>query len=422
MSQDLFHIPLTLIAREHIHSLLERKLSETRHMEYKRDIPPTKEEAKRQGDKEKTGKRKDPFFEFACDVSAFANTDGGDILFGIGPDQHKRPVFVGIQEELLDHAKSHIMNLVHDHIEPQIQAINFQTVPYQDGRVVLVMRIPESIYGPHQISLGRHKFWSRTPAGKIYMDYQALHAAFTANVEIIERARDWRDKRLEHIKADPPFGMVRCPLQILHLIPLSFKNAQRSVNLATIAAMDGILRPASIYKITNDRFTADGFASIIRRDNNNIVPGYTQIYRNGQIESVALVETGLFHEHRTIYSKSLESEFVLALERYLLALRLAGANPPILISLAYQNIAGLRIHHNNLSRMVSPEITINETVFPDSLITNWPNKEELFKISKDFLDCLWQSAGVEKSLNYPWNDLIEQDLDRYVKQALSSLV
>lgn len=420
MSQDLFHIPLALVNREQIHSLLTRRLVETRHMEYKREIPMTRDEARAVKDNKE--KKKDPFFEFACDVSAFANTDGGDILFGIGPDEHKRPIFVGVPEETLDHAKSHITNLVYDNIEPQIQAVNFQTVPYEDGKAVLIMRIPKSIYGPHQVSIGRSKFWTRTAAGKISMDYQALHTAFTANVEIIERARDWRAKRLERIYADLPFGIFRRPLQILHLIPLSFKNAQGAIRLATIAAMSGILRPASKYSITNDRFTADGYASILERDENNLVPGYTQVYRNGQTESVTVVETGLFREYFSIYSLSLEREFVNALERYLCALRLSGVNPPILISLAYQNMAGLRMIHNSLINMISQEITTSDAIFPDIVITGWPDKSEILEIAKSLLDCLWQAAGVEKSLNYPWTDLEEQDLEEYSRKALDSLI
>lgn len=420
MPVDIFYIPLDALEAHHIKDLEDRAQVETMHLEYKEQLPPTRKEY---NERNLSKSEKDPFVEFGCDVSAFANAQGGDLIFGIGEAKKtKAPILIGLPDFDLAECQQRLLHLMNQFVEPHVFGVRFKPITMSDGKKLLVVRVPKSLHGPHQVELPRKSFWIRNASGKDFMDYQAIQNAFTSGVEVIERAREWRDKRLKRIYADSPFGVGRRPLQILHLIPLSFRNAQRSVNLATIAAMSGILRPASIYKITNDRFTADGFASIIRRDDNNVVHGYTQIYRNGQLESVSLVETGKFQEHHIIYSKSLENEFVLALERYLLALRLAGANPPILISLAYQNIAGLRMHHNNLSRIVSPEITIDEAVFPDSLIADWPNMEEVLKISKDFLDCLWQSAGVEKSLNYPWNDLIEQDLDRYVKQALSSLV
>jgi hypothetical protein len=89
---SLFYKPLKTITAEDILSLLENQVPEGRDLDYKRDNPfpsqtqdtisPELEAAKKKG--------KDPKYDLLTDISAFANSNGGDIIYGIGEDEdHK---------------------------------------------------------------------------------------------------------------------------------------------------------------------------------------------------------------------------------------------------------------------------------------------------------------------------------------------
>ena len=62
--------PLEQIAADHLPALITNAVSEGRTIDYKRELPGNSD-----GDKK----------EFLADVSSFANTSGGDLVFGMGP-------------------------------------------------------------------------------------------------------------------------------------------------------------------------------------------------------------------------------------------------------------------------------------------------------------------------------------------------
>lgn len=403
---DLFQIPLHRIATVDIDNLLRLEQRETRHLDYKRDLPPIR------GQQVQSKSGKDPFVEFARDVSAFANYQGGDIVFGIGEDEWKKPTFIGIAKKDID--LDHIMNLVKGGIEPQISGIDFQSLDYPNGKSLLVMRIPKSVIGPHQIREGSRIFWSRHSTGKHAMDYQEIHSAFASNLDIVEKAREWRDKRLGLIDTIQPFGINGgSPRHALHLIPLSFKNPLAMPDLLKIAMNSTLLKPSSNFNISTNRYTADGYLYQLPADTNGLVPGYCQFFRNGQVESVFEVSVDYSSQPHKLRSKIEEAEICDAIERYFVAMRFSGCSLPVLASLAYQRLRGKILHCPDGFGIYGKPILENIVVLPELIITEWPSQEKLLEIAKHFMDCLWNASGEPKSPNYPWTYRTPQSFDEY---------
>lgn len=410
MPVDIFHIPLDAIRTEDIQDLLDRAQVETMHLEYKEQMPPTRKEY---NSLPKTDK--DPFVEFGCDVSAFANAQGGDIIFGIAEaEKTKEPVLVGLPDFDLAECQQRLLHIMNQFVEPHIFGVRFMPIPMSNGKTVLIVRVPKSLYGPHQVELQRKSFWIRNASGKNFMDYQAIQNAFTSGFETIERARQWASNQVEKLKTDSPFPMTRTQRQVVHLVPLAFKNAQSSIDLAEIARRADLLRPATNINQASHRYNASGYSYVLKPVD-QIVPGYTQLFRNGQIEAVSALDIARMNYGRnSLYPRPIETEFLDALERHLVALKLVGASTPILMCVAYLDVKALRMFLPGGGGVVGHDITVTHAPLPDFLITEWPNKQQLKTITKHFMDCLWQAAGEPGTPYYPWNDKPEQNLEKYL--------
>jgi hypothetical protein len=78
----LFGKKLQAVTADDIQAVIENGVREDRHIDYKRSLP----------DKTKDNDRK----ELLADVSAFANTSGGDILFGVDEERNEKGEPTGI--------------------------------------------------------------------------------------------------------------------------------------------------------------------------------------------------------------------------------------------------------------------------------------------------------------------------------------
>src|SRR6185437_7719057 len=99
--------------------------------------------------------------EFLYDVSSFANTAGGDIVFGIGDERDTagKPTGIplppqGLAQENLSSEILRMENLVRDGIDPRIAGIEWLPIAGFPSGPVLVMRIPRSCIGPHMVTFG----------------------------------------------------------------------------------------------------------------------------------------------------------------------------------------------------------------------------------------------------------------------------
>lgn len=123
-----------------IQNLIDNKIKESINLEYK-SCPAL-------------SKYKDPKMEVSKDVTAFANSEGGIIIYGVIEDKH---VPIGIDEgydpKII--SKEWLEQVIMDNIKPKIEGIKINQIEMGDdfnARVIYVVSIPKSDKAPHQAS------------------------------------------------------------------------------------------------------------------------------------------------------------------------------------------------------------------------------------------------------------------------------
>jgi predicted HTH transcriptional regulator len=149
-----------------IAELLTSRPREDRMIEYKREL---------------SIDRGDDVKEFLADVSAFANTGGGTILFGIDEKNGEPIGSPGIPIEDADKLVRRVESLIGDNLDPVLRGIHLDVITMEDGKQLLALRVPQSPAAPHMIKKGSPKFYSRGAAGKMPMDTYDLRSAFLAS-------------------------------------------------------------------------------------------------------------------------------------------------------------------------------------------------------------------------------------------------
>ena len=127
----------------------------------------------------KVGSRDNDKKEFLADVSALANTAGGDIVFGITEAQGEATGAPGIDLPDPDAEVLRLEEILRTGLEPRLPRVELRWLPEPGGKGLLVVRTPRSFLGPHRVAFQGHAhFYSRTSAGKARMDVTELRTAF----------------------------------------------------------------------------------------------------------------------------------------------------------------------------------------------------------------------------------------------------
>lgn len=401
MTTSLLNVPLATLQLGHILNLLAEEKTELKQLEYKRELPPSREEIAGLRKSGLLKDNKDPIVEFACDVSAMANSEGGDILFGVDEDTlNLAPIEIGDW----DKTRSRLEQLILSNIEPRLIAFDFRPVEVTPGKFLVILRVPKSLIGPHQISSGRDKFWMRHPGGKHPMDIAQIRAAFLSSATAIDSARRWRDERFDKLlRNDGHLQLEQGPIQILHLIPLSFRDPMRTISIQLLQKQDRFLLPVPRSSSAIGRVNADGFLNFRRIGQDAAVNGYVQFYREGVIESVRIVKTNSSLD-KVFPSAIVEEELFRALGYYLRAMNQAGIAPPILVGIAYFNVAGYRMAGNDFpvfaDEMPQYSIGPNILTYREVLVNEWLSPEQIPDFFQELALSLWNASGYASSHHY----------------------
>src|SRR5450631_2815298 len=119
-----------------LQALCDAGESESSTLDFKRIAPKTQ--------------RDDPDNEFAKDVCAFANVNGGDLVYGVATAQDVADHLTPLSGESVDACKRRLIQVLANHVEPRIANIRLKEVPIEAGGYALVVRVPRSFDGPHR--------------------------------------------------------------------------------------------------------------------------------------------------------------------------------------------------------------------------------------------------------------------------------
>ena len=356
--------------------------------------------------------------EFLNNVSSFANADGGYLIYGIRENKQDAgmPVEVcGLKGDNPGRKTVDMENIIFTGIEPRLRGVTIFPVllPSHENRTAIILHIPKSFAAPHMVkSSGR--FYSRNSIGKFPLDVAQLRNAFELGGTIAERIKSFRVERLGKISAgeETPVPLDEHePKIVLHMIPFNAFATSETFDLKPL--YDGIkgqlYHPLTVWDdITNGyiRFNIDGLVRYIQWKTPLSPSAYTQIFRNGVIETVDMSLLGInafnvnnFHSNvvpTSFSGERYERRLLECIKRFIEVQKFLGVDQPFFLMVSLLNVNGYRIGYGQLE--YTDVIDRNNLIIPEIIIEDFDT--DLAAAIKPIFDTVWNAVGAIGSPNY----------------------
>jgi hypothetical protein len=390
---SLKHLPLDSITEEHLQHLVDERIPESKNIEYKQSLQYATDDQKR---------------EFLSDLTAFANTDGGDLIFGVAEIDGYAGELVGLKNLNTDDTIGKIENLLRDFVHPRIIGAQMKAVALTSGNHALIIRIPRSFSSPHMVKhSGVSRFCGRNANGKYDLDVHELRLAFNAGEAYAERLRAFRLDRINRlVSGEAPVPLSGRHMIVLHILPLDAVRREGHLQTEELskANQEHRLTPMN----TMGWGPAFNFEGLIVKssDRDGKVTSYVQLYRKGFVE---IVETQLLEpkelrpdkpKANLIPSDYWELKILQSFPGYLKALDSIGIPLPYSISLSLLNVRGFKLYlpnsHSHLhgDSQINHEHLLTEEILMESM------GEPVEKLLRPLFDQVWNACGRAGSLSY----------------------
>lgn len=365
-----------------IQRLIDDQDAEGPHLDFKRELP--------RGDN--AGRH-----EFAADVSAFANSGGGDLIYGVEEDAEGRAAAVVALTENPDQEARRLLDVLLNAVEPRMPGVLVQAVPVPGGSV-FVVRVPQSWAGPHRVRTNQH-FFIREGLRKRQLDVPEIRGLFLRSETQAQRVRDFRTERLGKLLAGQgPERLVEGALLVLHLVPSQAALGLMAVD--PVPYMNRQVLPVLGARGASPRLNIDGALSV-RNVGAHGTHGYSQFFRNGFFETVAVEAWGGQEQRASLGSRHYEENVIAIVDAFRRELERLGYLTEMTAMLsvlgADRTELGIdqrrfQLHGDHMGRFDRPQLVI-----PDVLLASDMASEEALR---PLFDQVWQAAGLLRSFNY----------------------
>jgi len=140
--------------------------------------------------------------DLAASIIAFANTDGGQMIFGVNDERE----ITGLGDET-DHVFQFIDNIAFNNCEPPVTIVQ-ETVRDQQGRIVVIVNIPKGDHRPYRTNRG--VYYVRTTSGRrqasreeLLRLFQSTESFYYDETSVIQsNVADLDDKAIERMLKD----------------------------------------------------------------------------------------------------------------------------------------------------------------------------------------------------------------------------
>lgn len=385
------HKPVKELVIADFQGLIDNAVCESRHLDYKRQI-----------DIQTSGQKK----EFLYDISAMANSGGGELIYGIDEERLDdkptgKPIQItGIQVATPDNMRLTIENLLRDSLNPRItgHAIEFIELDGNKDTYIMIIRIPHSLNSPHMVTFEKaYKLYTRNSSGKHQMDISEIRTAILAGKTFIEEVLEWRIEQIAKILANEGCVNIKDgPKIVFHLIPLYFSNPMNFIDAKLLMAQSDHLSALYAGEI-DSRFNLHGFITS-QKFSSDIWPfTYTQFFRTGQIE---FVEADILNHYRHI-PRTFEKNIIERTKKYLQAMQNVDIQPPIVLGLSLLNVKKYPMWKDGSRDDIfikSKAIEDDDLVLPVGILEDWT--QDVSAALKPVFDNLWNACGYPGSINF----------------------
>lgn len=195
-----------------------------------------------EGDKIKASEK---ISEFRTDVCAFANTEGGYLIYGIIEKDGMASSIIGVDIDNPDKFELNLRNKLTP-VMPKAPPVRFQFVKLVSGRYIVIIFIDHDYYAPylHLEDQKNYKIYKRDGNQKTTIGYTELKNMFVQSRVLETEILEFRKRRIEYYNDQ---GTER--FLLYHIIPESFLSDRRelflierrkSISLAAVFAGAGI--------------------------------------------------------------------------------------------------------------------------------------------------------------------------------------
>jgi hypothetical protein len=363
--------PLSQVAEADLLTLIADGEPEGKTLDYKRD-PVGRTDADKK--------------EFLYDVSSFANTLGGDLIFGIDEAGGVATNLVGLPNVNADEEILRLEQMARDGIRPPIIGLQSKGISLANGNSAIVMRIPKSWNPPHQVTYqNAFRFYGRASNGKYQLDVTELRSVFSLSTSAAERLKLFRIERVAKVSGgDTPVPLEVGAKMIVHILPLVAFTGHYFADLNRLwrdhSSLVGVLRGGG-----SPLFNVDG---LVLASANRPASRYAQVFRDGCIEVVADWSAEANTSAR-LPCPAFEIAITEHVYRGKQLLQHIGVTPPLVIMITMIGMKGWRIAtqwDNSAAAFDRDPLFIPELVLEafDGLAQN---------DSRPLIDAIWNAAG-----------------------------
>ncbi len=385
----MFNKNIDQITERDLQNLIDNSVIEWKTLDYKATLPGNSDQDKK---------------EFLADVSSFANSVGGDIIFGIACDNASGipKSLDGLSATNFDHEILRLESSIRDGIEPRISAIALKLIPLPSDKSALIIRIPKSWNSPHRVTYKEHdKFYGRSTNGKYSLDVLELRNAFNLSSTLSERIKNFRIDRINRILAvDTPVPLADNPKIVLHIVPLTSFNPAQVYDISVVNQNPVKLAPIHSSGWDN-RYNLDGILTYSAEKQGKYF-AYTQLFKNGIIEATEAHMLKPWDGQRLIIPSVLfERELMNSLSTYLKLLKEFTIELPAYIFLSVLGVKGYAMATSPRWMFDTYTIDRDHLLVPEAIVQNYDIQPK--DILRQCFDSVWNACGFPQSLSYDEN-------------------
>ena len=347
--------------------------------------------------------------EFLADVSAFINTEGGVLIFGIKELKDEQGQNLGIPEKKtpieinnVDKLIQQIEDLVQNNLEPKVSSLIINPIEVELGNFILIIGVNKTLGLPHMITYkATNKFYKRRNSGKYLVDVYELQTSFSQSLDSREKAERFRIMRtnlVRNLEFIPKLDIKGS--FFLHVFPIN--NRDYEIDFLSPDLLNFLSdRMIPIRSSGRDyKYNLEGF--IATSSNHEKIPySYSQLFRNGVLEFY----TSHMHIERKgdenildIFGKLIELVSIEYVKRSLDIFKHFEIEPPYVIMISIFDTKNGVLQMQDSWGSSSNLITHDKLLLPPIVI--YDQNIEIEKELKKIFDILWQSGNVLKSPFY----------------------
>lgn len=380
--------PLDQIGPEDLQRLVDNRAKEGTTLEFKTELGPG---------------GLDGYVQHVC---SFANTEGGDLIYGIQEDDHVAVAVCGLPSEGLEVLLQKMEHAARDGLDQRLSmsALRIRPVDISNDRVVIVVRIARSLRGPHKVDRGKeNRFFGRSTVGKVPMSASQI-------ISHVEESASWRDgtdawRRHRVGKLEGGLAEVKLPSLpeghhahvYVHVVPV---GGVRAVDVAD-SAVEAQLVEIGTPRATRAATAAPALLGLyVCEGPSDLVRSYAYWLEDGRVELGAVVrvrDPNLPHS-ASIDGENLECGLYRSVGAAFQGLNALDIPPPYLVYVTLAGGAGLNISYSGVSVPGDEAVRkLNGDIFLPGHLIDSTEDVDLWELLRPMLNRLARSSGYRQS-------------------------